>query len=259
MAILEVTGLSKDFGGLRVLEDVGFSLAEGSVTGLIGPNGAGKSTLVNLIGGSDSATRGEIRFFSRPLHNLPAWRIARMGLVRTFQITRIFKDLTLRENIRLAAWTSGMRGPKLQAEVDRLLGLTELADKANVLGNDLTLPDQKRLQLARALALQPKLLLLDEVMAGLNPAELDRAILLLNRLRQQGITMLVIEHLMRVIMNISDRVLVLHQGHLIADGPPAEVVGLSQVQEAYLGSRYVRTKARDTEAAGSGGMLDAGN
>ncbi len=241
------------------MDDISFSLAEGTVTGLIGPNGAGKSTLVNLIAGSDRPTRGEIYFFSRPLHKLPSWRIARLGLARTFQITRIFKDLTLRENVRLAAWTIGMRGQKLEAEVDRLLALTELADKAAVLSNDLTLPDQKRLQLARALALQPKLLLLDEVMAGLNPVELDKAILLLNRLRQQGITMLVIEHLMRVIMNISDRVIVLHQGQLIADGQPSEVVGLSQVQEAYLGSRYVKSKAAEMEVSGLGGMLNAGN
>ncbi len=232
------------------MENISFSLAEGTVTGLIGPNGAGKSTLVNLIAGSDRPTRGEIYFFSRPVHNLASWRIARLGLARTFQITRIFRDLTLRENIRLAAWTIGLRGSRLEAEVDRLLDLTELSDKAGVLCSDLTLPDQKRLQLARALALQPKLLLLDEVMAGLNPVELDKAIALLNRLRLQGITMLVIEHLMKVIMNISDRVIVLHQGQLIADGQPTEVVNMSQVQEAYLGSRYVKHKAEGTGLGG---------
>ncbi|CAA7601192.1 Putative ABC transporter [Acididesulfobacillus acetoxydans] len=242
MSILQIKNLSKDFGGLRVLENISFSLDEGSVVGLIGPNGAGKSTLVNLIGGGDQPTRGEIYFGSRRLNGLPAWRIARLGLARTFQITRIFSDLTLDDNVRLAAWTNGWRGKNLETEVARLIALTELSDKTGVLGRDLTLSDQKRLQLARALALKPKLLLLDEVMAGLNPSELDRAIQLLAKLRNEGITMLVIEHLMRVIMSISDRVLVLHQGTLIADGPPAEIVASSQVQEAYLGRRYVKNR-----------------
>lgn len=248
MALLEIKGLGKDFGGLRVLDNINFSLDEGSVVGLIGPNGAGKSTLVNLIGGGDQANRGTIHFSSRQINGLPAWRIARLGLARTFQITRIFTELTLTDNIRLAAWTRGCRGKSLSAEIERLLELTELNDKAEILGKDLILADQKRLQLARALALKPKLLLLDEVMAGLNPSELDKAIALLTKLRGEGITMLVIEHLMRVIMSISDRVLVLHQGNLIADGPPAEIVTLSQVQEAYLGRRYVEN--RSTVAAG---------
>ncbi|KLU61178.1 lipopolysaccharide export system ATP-binding protein LptB [Peptococcaceae bacterium CEB3] len=242
MTILQVENLSKDFGGLRVLENITFSLAAGSVVGLIGPNGAGKSTLVNLIAGADRPTGGEILFASRRLAGLPAWRVARLGLARTFQITRVFTDLSLGDNIRLAAWTRGLRGKGLEAEVRRLADLTELSDKIAKPSRDLTLADQKRLQLARALALKPKLLLLDEVMAGLNPSELDRAIQLLAKLRNEGITMLVIEHLMRVIMNISDRVLVLHQGSLIADGPPAEVVASSQVQEAYLGRRYVQNR-----------------
>ncbi|OAT81392.1 ABC transporter ATP-binding protein [Desulfotomaculum copahuensis] len=253
MDILEVREVGKSFGGLQVLEGISFSLTEGSITGLIGPNGAGKSTLVNLIGGADRPNRGEIYFHSLRVDHLPVWRIARLGLVRTFQVTRIFNDLTLRENIRLAGWTGGLRGRKLETEVDGIMQLCELETKAGVPGRDLSLPEQKRLQLARALALKPKLLLLDEVMAGLNPAELDRAIQILRVLRDRGVTMLVIEHLMRVIMGISDRVLVLHQGSLIADGPPEQVVGLSRVQEAYLGRRYVQN--RETAAAnGSGGV-----
>lgn len=244
---MEVKGIYKDFGGLRVLENISFSMEAGSVVGLIGPNGAGKTTLVNLISGGDRASAGEIHFASRRIDGLSAWRIARLGLARTFQITRVFQDLTLRDNIRLAGWTIGLRGKKLETEVDRLLDLTDLGDKAGILGKNLTLPDQKRLQLARALALQPKLLLLDEVMAGLNPAELDKAIELLKKLRAQGVTMLVIEHLMRVIMNISDRIIVLHQGSLIADGPPSTVVGLSQVQEAYLGRRYAQRRTGEPE------------
>ncbi|MHB1652251.1 MAG: ABC transporter ATP-binding protein [Desulfitobacteriaceae bacterium] len=234
--------MGKNFGGLRVLDNISFSLEAGSVVGLIGPNGAGKSTLVNLIGGGDQASQGEIYFDSRRINGLAAWRIARLGLARTFQITRIFNDLTLRENVRLAAWTNGVRGKKLETEAERLIDLTELGDKADILGKNLTLPDQKRLQLARALAIRPKLLLLDEVMAGLNPTELDRAIQLLTKLREQGVTMLIIEHLMRVIMSISDRIVVLHQGHLIADGPPSQVVDSVQVQEAYLGRRYVKNR-----------------
>lgn len=244
-------GVGKSFGGLQVLTGVTFSLAAGSIVGLIGPNGAGKSTLVNLIGGADRPNRGGIYFHSLRVDQLPAWRIARLGLVRTFQVARIFNDLTLRENIRLAGWTGGLRGRGLETEVDEIMHLCELEAKAKVLGRDLSLPEQKRLQLARALAVRPKLLLLDEVMAGLNPAELDRAIEILKTLRGRGITMLVIEHLMRVIMSISDRVIVLHQGRLIADGPPAQVAGLSQVQEAYLGRRYVQH--RETAPGGTGG------
>jgi len=233
--ILKVNSVTKCFGGLTAVNDVSFQVQPGEIVGLLGPNGAGKTTLFNVISGYYAPTSGSIIFKGRDISGKPPYTLAAHGIGRTFQVVKPFAGLTVLENIVIASF---LRHPKL-ADAKRhawqILESTELADRANVSAASLTLAGRKRLEIGKALALEPSFLLLDEVVAGLNPTEADRTVELILKLKQQGMTILVVEHIMRVIMNISDRLVVLNFGEKIAEGAAAEVARNPLVIEAYLG------------------------
>lgn len=237
MSLLDVKELSKTFGGLRALDRVSLTLGQGEILGVIGPNGAGKTTLFSLIAGSLEPSAGEVLLDGRRLHGLPAHRIARAGVVRTHQIVRPFPNLTVLENVTVAALHAGGRAeghaPDRAAEVLAFVGL---ADRADRLPGTLTLAGRKRVELARALALAPRVLLLDEVIAGLNPAEAHALTALIRRIRdERHASIIMIEHVMPAVMSLSERVVVLDHGKRIAEGTPAEVVRDPLVLQAYLG------------------------
>jgi branched-chain amino acid transport system ATP-binding protein len=235
-ALLEVNGISKSFRGLRAVSDASFVLAEGSVNALIGPNGAGKTTIFNLIAGACRPDAGTILFARREIQGLRPDQICRAGIGRTFQLMKPFAGLTVLENVMVGAFlrersTSAARALALQA-----LRRFELDGKAALPASALTLPDRKRLEVARALATRPRLLLLDEVMAGLRPTETDRMVEVLRELnRASGTAILLIEHVMRAVMALADHVGVLHQGQVIARGTPREIVRDPAVLACYLG------------------------
>jgi len=238
--ILDVKSLSRQFGGLLALDDITFTLREGEIVGLIGPNGAGKTTLVNSVTGVHRATAGQITFSERRIEGLKSHRISRMGISRTFQVVQPFPRMSVLENVAAGSLFAGHastpnEAKRLAQEHLAFVGLDREAEKS---ASVLTLAGRKRLELAKSLAMRPRLLMLDEVNAGLNPAEIDAALNLIRTIADRGVTIVVIEHLMRVVMNVSTRVLVLNQGKLIADAPPQEVVKNHQVIEAYLGKRY---------------------
>jgi len=239
--ILRVANATMRFGGLVAVQDVSFELRRGEIMGLIGPNGAGKSTLIGLVSGTLVPTRGEVTFEGRSLGRLPAFRRARLGIGRTFQIMKPFPGLTVRDNVALGA-LFGLEGGQRQLarasqkalEHLEFVGLAARAEqRADALGG----PDRKRLELAKALAMQPKLLLLDEVMAGLNAVEIEDVIQIIRKVQARGISILVIEHVMKAIRSLSDRLMVLHHGQMIAAGNPEEVLTDPRVAEAYLGQR----------------------
>jgi branched-chain amino acid transport system ATP-binding protein len=238
MALLEVENLSKSFGGLMAVNQVGFVLNQGEIVGLIGPNGSGKTTLFNLITGILRPDTGRIRFNDEDITGIPPYKICQAGIARTFQLVKPFNRLSPLENVmvgRVYGSHSSLNIRQARMESEKILALTGLADKRVRMAGTLGLVDRKRLEIARALATKPKLLLLDEMMAGLNPAETDDAIRLVKEIRDSGITLIVVEHIMKVIMGISDRVIVLNVGEKIADGQPQEVASNSQVIQAYLG------------------------
>jgi len=234
--LLTVRNVSKSFRGLRAVSDVTITLPEASVTGLIGPNGAGKTTLFNLIAGAIPPDSGEIRLEGRNIASLGADRICRAGIARTFQIVRPFGGLTVEENVTVGALC---RTPAPREAAVRAAAIIErlgLGGKRHALAASLTLPERKRLEVARALATEPKLLLLDEVMAGLRPSETEEMIAILKRLNAEtGVAILLTEHVMRAVMALSERVYVLHHGELVAAGEPEEIVRDRRVIESYLG------------------------
>ena len=235
MPLLEVAGLSRSFGGLRAVHDVTFEVEPGTVVGLIGPNGAGKSTLFNLIAGALKPNAGRVVFDGRETTGQPTHTIARLGLARTFQLTRPFLALNVLDNVAVAGLSR--RGSLHDARADarailEMLGLDPWASQPAAV---LSTAGRKRLEVARALALRPRMLLLDEVLAGLIPSERQRMIDILRRLRQEGLTMLFVEHVMAAVMALSDRILVLHHGELLAAGTPDEITRDRRVIEAYLG------------------------
>ena len=240
-AILEVSHVTRRFSGLVAVNNVGFTLGKGEILGVIGPNGAGKTTLVSLISGTLPPSSGDIFFEGDNITRLPAFRRARLGIGRTFQIMRPFPGLSVLDNVAVGALFGHGTGEsdlakareKAQAHLD-FVGLGKFAaQRAEELGG----PNRKRLELAKALAMQPKVLLCDEVMAGLNLVEIDEVIEVLRKIRQSGISILVIEHVIKAIKSLSDRLIVLHHGDKIADGSPGEVLSNSEVVEAYLGRR----------------------
>lgn len=238
--VLSVRNLSKRFGGLQAVDDVSFDLNVGEIVGLIGPNGAGKTTLVNLLTGAFRATSGAIHFEDNDVTVQQPHQAARRGIARTFQIVQPFPEMTVVENVALAAlFARGLSSIKEANEAALAeLEFVGLAPRAETLASSLTLPDRKRLELAKSLAMAPKVLLLDEVNAGLNTREIDAALELIRSIAARGITILVIEHLMKVIFSLSSRILVLHHGQLIASGNPRDVIEDRQVIAAYLGSKF---------------------
>lgn len=237
MALLKVEGLSKRFGGLLAVNRVSLKVRPGEILAVIGPNGAGKSTLLNLLSGLLLPDEGRILFRGEEITHLPPEARAWRGLGRAFQIVSPFPEMTVRENLLVGALFGKPGTPKREAErvVEEVLELTGLAPKAHHLAGELTLLEDKRLELARALATRPNLLLLDEVMAGLRPKEAQEAVGLLQRIRARGVSILFIEHLMPVVRALADRVVVLDYGEVIAEGRYEEVTQDPRVREAYLG------------------------
>jgi len=240
--ILTARGVTKRFGGLAAVSDVTFELEAGEILGLIGPNGSGKTTLVNVMTGALPATGGEVRFDGRVLTGLASHEIGRLGVSRTFQVVKPFRNLTVMENVMVGALfgarggASDLKTARRQAE--DVLAFVALDHRADAPADGLNVPERKRMELARALAMRPRVLLLDEVMAGLNPAEIDAAVDLIKRIRDRGVTLLVIEHVMKAIRNVSDRILVLFHGQTLMEGTPDAVLNDSRVVAAYLGRRY---------------------
>ena len=235
-AILDVAGLDKHFGGLQAVKNLSFSVAEGEIVGLIGPNGAGKTTVFGLLSGFLDPDAGTASFRGRVITGLPPHRVNALGLARTFQIVRPFPRLSVLQNVTVGALSrhpdphdAGRRAVAVLEEVDLIV-------KRDQPAASLTLAERKRLELARALATEPALLLLDEVMAGLNAIETERIVELIRAINRRGVAVLLIEHVMRAVMSLSQRILVLNYGELIAEGRPEAVAGDPRVVEAYLGA-----------------------
>ena len=236
--ILKARGVTKNFGGLAAVSNVDFDVDEGMIMGLIGPNGAGKTTLFNLISGAVPLDSGTIFYDEQKISGRKPYHICRAGIGRTFQIAKNFPGMSVRENVMMGALfgKANQSKKKVESEVDEILEYVDLADQADRHVPDLTLAGQKRVEVARALATKPRLLMLDETMAGLNPTEVDEAMMLVRKIRSSGITIIMIEHVMRAIMAICDRIVVLHHGEKIAEGPPEEIATNSAVIEVYLGA-----------------------
>jgi branched-chain amino acid transport system ATP-binding protein len=240
MTILVAERISRSFGGIRAIDDLSFGLNQGEIVALIGPNGAGKTTLVNLLTGVLRPSSGHIRFEGLDVTAQRPFEAARRGLARTFQIVQPFPRMTVGENIAAGALFAGVAHSIAEA-TDKARALAErvgLSDSIDRPAETLTLARRKRLELAKSLAMRPRLLMLDEVNAGLNPAEMDDALAIIRRIAEQGVTIIVIEHLMKVVLAISRRLVVLHHGALIAEGAPERVVNDRGVIEAYLGAKF---------------------
>lgn len=244
-SILKVSGVSKHFGGVTAVQDVSFELMPGEIVGLIGPNGAGKTTLVNLITGMRPDT-GSVVFDGDDVTRQKPFQAARRGIARTFQIVQPFPEMTVLQNVAAGALFARKSGNIAHAEDEsrehlKFVGLDDVAD---TLAASLTLPNRKRLELAKSLAMHPRLLLLDEVNSGLNPTEISDALDLIREISARGITIVIIEHLMKVVFSLSDRIMVLREGKLISEGPPDEVAADERVIEAYLGSKFAERQRK---------------
>ncbi|MCR4818637.1 MAG: ABC transporter ATP-binding protein [Fretibacterium sp.] len=239
-AILEVKDLCKSFRGLKAVSDVSLTAEEGAITGMIGPNGAGKSTTFNMICGFYPPTSGKIYYRGRDITGLRAYQFADMGIARTFQIMKPLGNLTVLDNVASGAFFGRHKAGSLhQAReiAEGILEFTGLDAKRNVLAREMGTPDQKRLEVARALATKPDMLFLDEAMAGLNPTETEDAIALIRRINEGGVTIFLIEHIMRAVVSLCGKVVVLHHGEKIAEGTPEQVMNDPTVMEVYLGAK----------------------
>lgn len=238
MPILDVENATKYFGGLAAVTRVSFQVDQGEILGLIGPNGAGKTTLFNLLSGALKPKPGKIMFNDQNITGLNPFRICRLGVARTFQSVKIFPNITILDNVMLGSYFGIQHGtstPEALKKAEELLEFVGLSKPERTYGSDLTLGDQKRLEVARALATKPVLLLLDELMAGLNSTEVSQAMDLVKRIQERNITIIMIEHVMKAIMNICNRIIVLHHGEKIAEGTPQEIANSRTVIEVYLG------------------------
>ena len=242
MAILETRRLTKLFGGLAAVSLVDFDLREGEILGLIGPNGSGKTTLVNVITGALPSSSGDVLFRGQSIRGRPAYEIGRMGLARTFQVVKPFQNLSVVQNVMVGALFGARGGARelssARRQAEEILEFVGLGHRAQAPAEGLNVPERKRMELGRALAMRPIVLLLDEVMAGLNPVEIDQAVELIKRIRDRGITLIVIEHVMKAIRNLSDRIMVLFHGEKLTEGLPDQVLNNPDVISAYLGRRY---------------------
>jgi branched-chain amino acid transport system ATP-binding protein len=234
-ALLEVRGVSRFFGGLAALTDVDFSIGKGEVLGLIGPNGAGKTTMFNVVNGFYPPSRGEVLFRGERISGLKPHQICRRGLARTFQVVKPLQRMSTLDNVVASAFLRATTKAEAVATAEETLKFTNLWEERRVISKSLPLGKRKRLEIARALATGPELLLLDEACAGLNPSELEESIGIIRRIKERGITIMIIEHHMKVIMSISDRIVVLTYGEKLAEGPPAEIARNPEVIKAYLG------------------------
>jgi branched-chain amino acid transport system ATP-binding protein len=239
---LVVRNLGRRFGGLRAVQDLSFSVGQGETVALIGPNGAGKTTSFNLITGYYRPDEGSVRAFGRELVGLRPHEICAHGLARTFQVARPFGKMTVLANVMTGALLRDRSLEVARAKAGEVIDFVGLATKQHAPARDLTTIDQRRLELARALATQPRLLLLDEVMAGLNPAEIDQAVALVGKLAQRGLTIVIVEHVMRAIMAVANHIVVLDHGQKIAEGSPKEIVVNDDVIRAYLGTGYAHVE-----------------
>ena len=239
MKILEINQLTKDFGGLRAVDRLDITIEDGMIFGLIGPNGAGKSTAFNCIAGLYSATSGRVLYKDDDITSLKPYDVCRRGIARTFQLVKPFPTKSVLKNVTVGSFLWSKNISEAEEKALEVLEFVNLIDKKDVLGKSLTVADRKRLELARALATNPDLLLLDEVMAGLRPAEVDEVITIIRKINERGITVFLIEHIMQAIMSLSDFIVVIHYGKKIAEGKPEEIASNEQVIKAYLGEEYV--------------------
>jgi len=239
MALLEVKRVTKRFGGLVAVNDVSLTVEKGQIIGIIGPNGAGKTTLFNCIAGAFPPSDGQILFEGQEIGGKKPHQICKLGLSRTFQVVKPFASKTVLYNVTVGAFAKTSRRSEAEAKALKVLEFLQMADKKDVLAKHLTLPERKRLELARALATEPTLLLLDEVMAGLRFSEIEVMIEVLQKIRAAGVTLVIVEHIMQAIMSLSDHIYVLNFGGLIAQGSPAEIAQNQEVIKAYLGDDYV--------------------
>ncbi|MGO9016633.1 MAG: ABC transporter ATP-binding protein [Dissulfurispiraceae bacterium] len=235
---LKVEGLSKRFGGLAANEDIHFTVEEGEIVSVIGPNGAGKSTLFNCVTGFYKPDRGSVFFYGKNITGMRSDRVCNLGIARTFQIVEVISEMTVLENVTTGALLRYRRIKPAMEKAGEILTFTGLYDKRHFLGTELTIADKKRLEVSTALATEPRLLMLDESMAGLTKVELREIIDLIRKIRDKGMTLIIVEHVMEAVMQISDRVVVLNSGKKIMEGTPKEVCSDREVIQAYLGEKY---------------------
>lgn len=240
MKLLEIKNVTKRFGGLFANNRISFDISQGEIIGLVGPNGAGKTTLFNCISGYYPPTSGNILFEGREIKNSPPYKVCTRGIARTFQIIENFQKMTVLENMMVGAFKKHKYKGKAFKKALKVSEFIELSDKNFEYASDLSPPEQRRLGLGMALATEPKLLMLDEVMAGLMPKEIDEVLDLLRKVRDSGVTLIVIEHLMRAVMSICERIFVLDYGEKIAEGNPEEIAHDEKVIQAYLGKSYAQ-------------------